>query len=48
MLVLAAPEDEGAFGDAELVGNALKADALGTQLNEFLNRLLNETVFLLP
>ena len=40
MLVLAAPEDEGAFGDAELVGDALEADTLGAQLDELLNRFL--------
>ncbi len=40
MLVLAAPVDEGAFGDAELGGDAGKADASGAQLDEFLNRFL--------
>jgi hypothetical protein len=40
MLVLAAPEDEGAFGDTELVGDTLEADAFGAQLDKFLNRFL--------
>ena len=35
MLVLAAPVDEGALGDAELPGDACEADASGTQLDEF-------------
>ena len=40
MLVLAAPEDESAFGDAELFGNASEADATGAQLDKLLNRFL--------
>jgi hypothetical protein len=40
MLVLAAPKNEGAFGDAELVSDALEADALGAQLDELLNGFL--------
>ena len=40
MLVFPAPEDEGAFSDAELLGDALEADPLGAQLDEFLNRFL--------
>jgi hypothetical protein len=40
VLVLAAPEDEGAFGDAELFGDAAEAEAAGTQFNEPLNGIL--------
>jgi hypothetical protein len=38
--LLAAPENEGAFGDAELLGDAGEADAFGAQLDELLNRFL--------
>jgi hypothetical protein len=41
MLVGAAPEDESAFGDAELAGDAGEADAFGAQLDELLNRFLS-------
>lgn len=37
MLVLAAPENEGALSHSELFGDASEADALGAQLNKFLN-----------
>ena len=40
MLVLAAPEDEGAFGDADLLGDAGEAHAFGAQLDKFLNGFL--------
>ena len=38
MLVLAAPEDESAFGDAELFGNPSEADTTRAQLDKLLNR----------
>jgi hypothetical protein len=37
VLVAAAPGDEGAFGDAELGGDASEAQALGTEFDELLN-----------
>ena len=41
MLVLAAPVNEGAFGDAELLGDLGEADAFGAQLDKFLNGFLS-------
>jgi hypothetical protein len=40
MLVLAAPEDESAFGDAEFFGDTGETNALRTQFDKLLNRFL--------
>jgi hypothetical protein len=40
VLMLAAPKDEGAFGDAKLRRDSGETDALGTELDELLNGFL--------